>query len=343
MKPGAVAYPQGMLLELAGSRKVLFIGGKGGVGKTATSSALAVHQAQAGQRVLVVSTDPAHNLGHLWEQTVGDEIVELFSPTEPDNDDDGAGAVFGVEIDPARTISSHIREVGQTLRDFMPEHLHKQVDRHLALAGQSPGTHESAFLERIAVLLEEELQHYDLIVFDTAPSGHTARLMALPEIMSAWTEGLLNRRTKAEKFGAAIRAFDNDDDPASTDSTHRDRRIRQILTKRKIRFEGLRELLSDHQRCSFVIVLNAERLPVLESAELHSELLQTGVDVGGLVVNRLSPEDAGEFFAARRVQEREHLQTLRELLPGSAIDTLPLLRGDVIGPDALLRLASHMR
>lgn len=327
-----------MLIDLAASREVLFVGGKGGVGKTSTASALALHQAQAGRRVLVVSTDPAHNLGHLWERAVGDDIVALWR-----SEAGSSGLLDGVEIDPDSTIEDHLAEVGRSLRDFMPEHLHRQVDQHLKLAAQSPGTHESALLERIAVLLETALEDYDLVVFDTAPSGHTARLMALPETMAAWTEGLLNRRTKAERFGAAVRALDGDDDPESTSGSHRDRRIRQILTRRKLRFERLRELLTDAGRCSFVIVLTPERLPVLESVELHAQLTGSGVGVGGFVVNRLSPEDQGDFLADRREQELKHLETLRERLPETGIDVLPLLPGDLVGAEAVNRLAAQLR
>ena len=79
-----------MLLELAAQRQVLFIGGKGGVGKTAVASAVALDQARAGRRVLVVSTDPAHNLGHLWQRRVGDRPVALTEGLE------------GLEIDPDR-------------------------------------------------------------------------------------------------------------------------------------------------------------------------------------------------------------------------------------------------
>lgn len=340
-----------MLLDLAARRRVLFIGGKGGVGKTATASAVGLHQARAGRRVLVVSTDPAHNLGHLWEREVGDDVVtlwrpdatELNDPAAPSEAPSGAGVLHGVEIDPQRTIESHLAEVGATLRDFMPPHLHTQVDQHLRLSAQSPGTHEAAILERIAVLMEYALDSHDLLIFDTAPSGHTARLMALPEIMSAWTEGLLNRRTKAERFGAAIRALDGDDDPAGTTGENRDRRIRQVLSRRKARFEMMRRALTDAEQCSFVIVLTAERLPVLESAELHAQLEETGVDVGGLVVNRLSPTDAGEFLAERRRHEERHLDTLREVLPKTAVDTLPMLPGDLVGPEALQQLADHLR
>lgn len=325
-----------MLLDLIEPRRVLFLGGKGGVGKTITASAAALHQAAAGRRVLLVSTDPAHNLGHLWDQAVGDEPVELY------RDETSGGVLRGIEIDPQRTIDEHLAEVGATLRDFMPEHLHPQVAAHLKLSAQSPGTHESAILERIAVLIEYGLDAHDLIVFDTAPSGHTARLMALPEIMSTWMSGLLTRRSKAERFGAAVRVLDGDDDPAKTSPTNRDQRIRQVLTRRKARFEMMREVLSDPKVCSFVIVLTPERLPVLESTQLCAQLREAGVDVGGLVVNRLSPTDAGEYLARRREQEQRHLDSLTELLPGVPVDTLPLLSGDLVGPAAIRRLAREL-
>src|SRR5699024_7453326 len=202
-----------------------------------------------------------------------------------------------------------------TLRDFMPQHLHPQVTQHLKLAVQTPGTHESAMLERIAMTIEYGLDDHDLLIFDTAPSGHTARLMALPEIMTFWTEGLLNRRTRAEKFGAAIRSLDGDDDPQSAIGENRDRRIRQMLLRRKTRFETMRNVLTDKKLTSFVIVLIPERVPVLETIELYDNLRNTGIDVGGFVVNRVSPTDQGEFLADRREREEHHMAGLRTQLP----------------------------
>src|SRR5699024_11926671 len=104
-----------------------------------------------------------------------------------------------LELDPARATDEHIKQAGNTMRRMMPEHLHKEVNQHLTLANHPPGTHEAALLERIAILLEEYGESYDHIIFDTAPSGHTARLMALPELMSAWTDGLSERRATSEK------------------------------------------------------------------------------------------------------------------------------------------------
>lgn len=324
-----------MLLDLSTQRRVLFIGGKGGVGKTSVSSAVGLHQARAGRRVLLVSTDPAHNLGHLWDCRVGDEPVLLA-------DDEGSGVLAGMEINPHATIERHMGQVAATLREFMPEHLHKQVDAHLELARQSPGTHESAMLERIAEVVELADLDYDLTIFDTAPSGHTARLLALPEIMSAWTEGLLQRRTKAEKFGAAIRALDGDDDPESSQGAGRDRRIRQVLTQRKEKFERLRQVVTDPRQCSFVVVLAPERLPVLESVELHSELSRLGVDVGGLVINRLSPTDQGEFLTQRRDQEERCLEDLHRRLPGVPVLRIPLLRTTPSGVNGVTALAEQL-
>src|SRR5699024_3451374 len=171
-----------MLLELASQRNVLFLGGKGGVGKTVTASAVALHQAMAGRRVLLVSTDTAHNLGHRWEQTLGDQVVPRV------RSQGGTGVLVGVETAPQATITDYLPEVGATLRDFMPQHLHPQVPQHLKLAAQTPGTHESAMLERMAMIIEYGLDDHDLLIFDTATSGHTERLMALPEIMTFWTE-----------------------------------------------------------------------------------------------------------------------------------------------------------
>ena len=327
-----------MLLSLAAERRVLFLGGKGGVGKTTVASALALAASRQGRRALVVSTDPAHNLGHLWGRRIGDRPTRL------------AENLQGLEIDPDATTDRHLADVGRTLKRLMPGSLAGEVDKHMDLSRRSPGTHEAAVLERMTELVEEGMREHDLVVFDTAPSGHTARLMALPEVMTAWTDGLLRRREKSQKLGAAMRGLDGgrerDRGQTLLGSTaprdpleERDEEIRAILLRRRDRLASLREVLTDPALSSFAIVLAAERLPVLETIELHEELTRTGVDVGALVVNKRSPAGRGEFLERRRAMEEEHLASLRTALPRVPLQQIPLGEQDVVGAAALEQFA----
>ena len=327
-----------MLLSLAAERRVLFLGGKGGVGKTTVASALALAASRQGRRALVVSTDPAHNLGHLWGRRIGDRPTRL------------AENLQGLEIDPDATTDRHLADVGRTLKRLMPGSLAGEVDKHMDLSRRSPGTHEAAVLERITELVEEGLREHDLVVFDTAPSGHTARLMALPEVMTAWTDGLLSRREKSQKLGAAMRGLDGgrerDRGQTLLGSTaprdpleERDEEIRAILLRRRDRLASLREVLTDPALSSFAIVLAAERLPVLETIELHEELTRTGVDVGALVLNKRSTAGRGEFLERRRAMEEEHLASLRTALPRVPLQQIPLGEQDVVGAAALEQFA----
>ena len=323
-----------MLLGIAAGRRVLFVSGKGGVGKTSVASAVALARARAGARVLVVSTDPAHNLGHLWDRPVGDEPTRLAEGGE--GAEGRRGYVDGLEVDPQRTVDRHLATVRDTLRRLLPERLAGQADRHLSLARDAPGTHESAVLERVAEAVELGLADYDLVVFDTAPSGHTVRLMALPEQLTAWTETLLANRDRSERFGAALRGLGG----GSEGQADHDAELRRLLVRRRRRFAHLREVVIDPDRTAFVLVLAAERLPVLETLALHGQLTGLGMPVGALVVNRRSPADAGELLAARSEREERHVETVRRELPGVPLVQVPLLPGDVVGEEALARLAA---
>lgn len=343
-----MAYPHGdgalafgsrtLLLELAKDKKILFFGGKGGVGKTTVSAATALARAQAGGRVLLVSTDPAHNLGHLFDRPIGSKPVRL------------APGLDGLELDPEETVRLHVKEISSALHRLMPVHLRGEVDKHMALSKDAPGMQEAALMERIAEVVEQGLKEYDLVVFDTAPSGHTARLMALPEMMSAWTEGLIKRQEKADGFAQVVKDLSRDssmeEKTFSADSNDaekmRESGIRGILHRRKLRFTSLRDTLADKATTAFVIVLAAERLPVLETKELYAQLKAANVDVAGLVVNKRAPADGGEFMRARRDQEQAHLDVLSEALPTIPRHDLFLVAQDIVGVSALAKLAAEL-
>ena len=326
-----------MLLELARAHQVLFFGGKGGVGKTTVSAATALAIANEGKKVLLVSTDPAHNLGHLFDRKIGPDPVRL------------AAGLDGLELDPEKTVAKHLEEVSSALHRLMPIHLRGEVDKHMALSRDAPGMQEAAMLEKIAEVVEQGLKDYDLIVFDTAPSGHTARLMALPEMMSAWTEGLIKRREKADKFASVVAdlARDSDKDMGGkyfeeAPESERESRIRQILLRRRNRFVNLRNVITDGERTAFIIVLAAERLPVLETIELRQQLKRTGINVGALIVNKRMPPGAGDFMESRKGQEERHLAVLAEALPELPRQDLYLVSSDVVGLEALEAFARSL-
>ncbi|MCE7082210.1 ArsA family ATPase [Streptomyces sp. ST2-7A] len=325
-----------MLLDLLTPHRVVFVGGKGGVGKTSVAAALALGRARAGARVLLVSTDPAHNLGHLWDRPVGDRPVRLTGPGDLTPGAGRAGHVDGLEIDPERTVEQHLSAVAATMRRLLPERMHAPAARHLELARQAPGTHESAVLERIAEAVELGAEAYDLVVFDTAPSGHTLRLLALPEQLASWTEALLVNRDRSERFGDAVRGL------GGGRETDRDAELRRVLLRRRDRFARLREVVTDPARTGFVIVLTAEPLPIAETTEMYEKLTGLGVEVTALVANRRSPADAGDLLARRRDREDEHLVRLRRRIPDPPLLDVPLLPGDLVGAEALAVLADRL-
>lgn len=327
-----------MLLDLAKSKKILFFGGKGGVGKTTVSAATATACANAGARVLLVSTDPAHNLGHLFARKIGGHPIKITAGLD------------ALELDPAETVNVHLKEIASALHQLMPPNLYAEVDKHMTLSKDAPGMHEAALLERIADVVDDGFSDYDHIVFDTAPSGHTARLMVLPEMMSAWTEGLIKRREKADRFAEFVRELGEDtsmqdktignkDDSEQVRESH----IRQILLRRRRKFTHLRDRIADTGLTSFVIVLAAERLPVLETIELHEQLKQANISVDCLVINKRSPAGDGDFLRERREQEETHLLTLRDALPLLPTQEILLRAHDIVGLAAVERIATLLQ
>jgi len=310
------------LVAATADRHAIFVGGKGGVGKTSVASSLALAHAQGGSRVLVVSTDPAHNLGHLWERPVGDDAVTLWAGP--------SGRVDGVEIDPSRTVDAHLASVSDTMTRLLPDHLHRAARAHLESARDAPGTHEAAVLERVAETLEIGLDRYDRVIFDTAPSGHTLHLLAMPDKMTGWTEKLLANRDRSERFAVAYGALGG-----TKDTSDRDAELRRLLLRRKARFSLMRDSLADPRRTGFVIVTVAEPMPIAESREVARQLAELGVALVGVVANRLSPAD---LMPARRTREDALLEHL-DL--GAPITRIPLI-DELVGLPSLERIATSL-
>jgi arsenite-transporting ATPase len=318
-------------------RRIIFVGGKGGVGKTTTAGALALMAGEAGRSTLLVSTDPAHSLGDVFDIRVGNKETPL------------APNLAGLEIDPEAEAERHIATVKMSMKSLVAPKMYGEIDRQLELARHSPGTVEAALLERMADLMSDAKSRFDLLIFDTAPSGHTIRLLSLPEVLSAWSDGMLGHQDRSRRLGELLKVFGRDHSredefgiiggSKEEPDDSRDGRIQDILLTRRRKFHRARALLTDPEVTAFLLVLTAERLPILESRKTLDLLRKFDVPVAGMVVNRLLPPEAdGDFLQGRRAQEQEYRDEIDRTFARLQRVHLNLLPHDVHGVETLLEI-----
>jgi arsenite-transporting ATPase len=317
----------GPLLE----RRFIFVGGKGGVGKSTTASALALAAAGRGRKCLLVSTDPAHSLGDLFGRRIGPRRRKL------------ADTLWGLELEGDRLAEAYIDRVRDNLREVTPPSLYPEIKRQMDMARLAPGAHEAALMDALAGLMGSETEDFDLVVFDTAPSGHTLRLLSLPDIMAAWTDGMLRTREKTGKIEEAARSLgepgggQDKGGPVSRLGPGKTARIREILEERQRKFRRAGRLLRDPGASAFILVLTPEKLPIREGAAACEALRKAGIPVEALVVNRLLPPSVREeFFLRRREQESARLEEIEGTFTRLPRAYLPLQESDISGVKALL-------
>ena len=308
--------------------EVVLYGGKGGVGKTTCAAATGWGSADAGQEVLVVSTDPAHSLGDIFETDVGSGPTEIKPGLAAVEVDAGEGtaqyeALFGALADDLGGAGIDLDEAG--LRD-------------LFRSGLVPGSDQLAALTTLDTYADDD--RYDRVVFDTAPTGHTLRLLDLPEAVGTGVETALSvreqvsRKTDAAKtmlFGPyAAMGGDDEDETAFTD----------LLAE----MERVAALLRNPERTSFRVVCLPERLVLAETERLVARLHEAGVPVGTLVVNRVL-EDVNEDCArctAQRTDQQTVLTDIDAAFRDAGIVELPDLTGRVGGTAVLDEIAQRL-
>ena len=311
------------------TRRVTFFGGKGGVGKTTIAAAAALQEADSGMRTLLVSTDPAHSTSDVFGIRFGDEATSVTSTLDV------------LELDPEREAERYIATVKDRLAEAVPPRLIAEVERQIDIARFSPGAEEAALFERFARVLEES-GAYRKIVFDTAPTGHTLRLLGLPEQMAAWMSGMIQRRRKVGTLGRMWRnvagAAAPGQAPGAGASDEEDKLLAGLIERRE-RFIRARSVLTDPGQTSFIFVLTPRRLPVLETIRAVATLRKYDIPIGGIVVNRADdvpsePDGAPPVIGAGRSSEFSGADFAD--LPHWEV---PTLAGDVIGLDALRTVA----
>lgn len=307
------------------SRRFLFFGGKGGVGKTTCAAAFAVFAAAQGKRTLIVSTDPAHSTADIFDLQIGPKERQILPN------------LWGLEIDPEREAEVYIDQVKANLREVVTPAFFGEIQRQVEVAQVSPGAEEAALFDRLVAVIDAAEAQYDLVVFDTAPTGHTLRLLSLPELMSAWVDGMVKRRQTVHTLHKMWKTDPNETDDLNDDPIYR------VLMERRRKFAVARRVLLDRQATAFVFVLIPEKLPILETKKAIQVLERYKVPVAGLAVNRVLPESVeGAFLQRRKEQEQEYLAEIGREFRAYRRLYIPMLERDVRGVETLRRIGDFM-
>lgn len=305
-----------------GKTTFVFIGGKGGVGKTTVSAATALWFARKGKKTLIISTDPAHSLSDSFERNIG------YNPTPI------AENLEALEIDPDMAMQEYQAKMKeqQALNPGMGGMDMGMMQEQMDMASMSPGIDEAAAFDKFLQYMTTD--EYDIIIFDTAPTGHTLRLLSFPEMMDSWVGKMIKIR---RQVGSMAKAFKNIM-PFMGDEEEEDRALEDMEeTKKQIR--EARGIMADPERTSFKTVITPEEMSIYESERAMEALKKNNMLTDGVIVNQIQPEEADcEFCQARREIQEKRLEMIKEKFGNQVIAEIPLLNHEVKGMDELKKI-----
>jgi arsenite-transporting ATPase len=283
--------------------RFLFFTGKGGVGKTSIACATAIQLAEGGKRVLLVSTDPASNVGQVFGVTIGNRIVAIAAVPR----------LSALEIDPQAAAQAYRDRIVGPVRGVLPDAVVKSIEEQLSGACT---TEIAAFDEFTALLTDSALTaDFEHIIFDTAPTGHTIRLLQLP---GAWSGFLEEGKGDASCLGPLAG-----------------------LEKQRTQYKAAVEALADSRRTRLVLVARAQLATLREVARTHEELADIGLAQQYLVINGVLPAAAiaaDPLAAAIHAREQVALDNIPEVLRALPRDQVALKSFNLVGLAALHQL-----
>ena len=310
------------LSEKPDSARYIFFGGKGGVGKTTAATATALHllnKVKRNNSILLFSTDPAHSLADSLDLKIGNRLVEVKQLR-------GARLV-AYEMDASRALERFRKAHGKVLAEIAERGtLLDEEDINELLSLSLPGLDEVMSLFELSELDREG--NYAHIVVDTAPSGHTSRLLRLPEVFARMVKAL-DRMGEKHRFMLAQFARRK---PVADE-------VDLFLRDLSRRIEAVRQLLHDGAQTRFALVTIPEAMSIRESERYLELLRDEGVPVRDLIVNRVEQEhEACDYCRARVRSQHPYLNRIAKSFRGLEVRYLPLMPKEVRGIDELRRI-----
>jgi arsenite/tail-anchored protein-transporting ATPase len=300
--------------------RVLLFTGKGGVGKTTVAAATALKAAQAGNRVLVTSTDPAHSLADSFDVTIGDNATPI------------APLLWAEQINAQERLETNWREI----QDYFIQLMNWAGVEAIQAEELSviPGLDEIFALIDVKSRVEEG--RYDLLVVDCAPTAETLRLLSLPEIMNWYIERIFPVQRRVVK-GVRPIVSKMTSLPIAGD------RVFSAIERLHGNLEAVRRILTEADMSSVRLVVNPEKMVIAEARRTFTYLGLFGYRVDAIVVNRILPEDVTDpYFGKWKDIQAEHLQTVRESFEPVPILTARLFDREMVGLELLSEMGEEV-
>jgi arsenite-transporting ATPase len=301
------------------SRRYILVGGKGGTGKTSISSSLAVKFASAEQKTLIISTDPAHSLSDSFDQNVsGGNPIKI----------EGIDNLWAMEITPDDASADFkslagMEENQEAMSGVMSSLNSLGFDEFGDLLDTAPpGMDEAVALAKVIQFIEnDEYTHYDRIIFDTAPTGHTLRLLSLPDFLDSFLGKILRLRVKMSNAAAAFKSL-------LGMQSERDNTV-EILEALKHSMGVVRALFRDEVRTEFIITTIPTIMAINESERLADQLRLEDIPVRNLVVNQVMPNNVScTFCSVRSKGQKENLDYIQNLFQSYRITEVEFFDDD---------------
>jgi len=303
----------------------IMFGGKGGVGKTSMSAATALGFAKEyakrrkNDKVLIFTTDPAPSLADSFGQKIGNEPTQI----------EGAKNLFAMEIDAKIVLEEFKKEYGEDILDILQEGTYLANEEAEELFSLDiPGLDEVMGLKKITDFMDS--QEFGLYIVDTAPTGHTLRLLTLPELLDDWIKFLASLRWK---YHAMVRQFAREERVTKAD---------QFLLEMKKTVKKVRELLQDEKRTEFIVVTIAESMGVRETEDLISTLEKFHIPSRHIIINNIFPKEDSDFAKFKRKNQEKYINEIKKKFSNHAITEVLLQADEIQGIKSLESLGKQL-